>query len=245
MSYRSANESNPRHHHHHNHHHHRTHAKHCTHSKENHRASLNKALSEQSSNFGYKAQEKLYPGERVSNSGNSFDVSLILFKLVLIIMLYQNYTVIGIFRFTVSSCTNECKQTIFEGRIKENFTMNGDQTLVKNCAMNREILDDPLEISILNDKQTKANFTGKGLDIPMKPEKPLQNGKIKTRSNIEIFVSGKENHNKMSKSNTNRPHKNRKNLKRIVIVATTQETTFYSEESTLAAKPTLIRGEQI
>ena len=75
--------------------------------------------------------------------------------------------------------------------------------------------------------------------------KPLQNGKIKTRPNIEIFVSGKENRNKMSKSNTNKPNKNRKNLNKIVIVATSQETTFYSEESTLAAKPTVIRGEQI
>ena len=58
-------------------------------------------------------------------------------------------------------------------------------------------------------------------------------------------MSGKENRNKMSKSNTNKPNKNRKNLNKIVIVATTQETTFYSEESTLAAKPTVIRGEQI
>ena len=123
--------------------------------------------------------------------------------------------------------------------------MNCDQTLGKNGATNSEISDKPLEISALDDKQTKTNFTGKTLDIPKKPEKPLQNGKIKTRSNIEIFVPCKENHNKMSKSNTNRPNKNRKNLNKIVIVATTQETTFYSEESTLAGKPTLIRGEQI
>ena len=123
--------------------------------------------------------------------------------------------------------------------------MNCDQTLVKKGAMNREIPDNPLKISASHDKQTKTNSTGKGFDIPMKPEKPLQNGKIKTRPNIEIFVSGKENRNKMSKSNTNKPNKNRKNLNKIVIVATTQETTFYSEESTLAAKPTVIRGEQI
>ena len=123
--------------------------------------------------------------------------------------------------------------------------MNCDQKMVKNGAINREIPDKPLEISALNDKQTKTNSTGKGFDIPMKPEKPLQNGKIKTRPNIEIFVSGKENCNKLSKSNTNKPNKNRKNLNKIVIVATTQETTFYSEESTLAAKPTVIRGEQI
>ena len=152
---------------------------------------------------------------------------------------------IGIFLFTVSSCTNECKQRIFEASIKENSIMNCDQTMVKNCAMNREIPDHPLEILAINDKQTKTNFTAKSSDIPMKPEKQLQNGKIKTRSNIEIFVPCKENHNKMSKSNTNRTNKNRKNLNKIVIVATTQETTFYSEESTLAAKPTLIRGEQI
>ena len=123
--------------------------------------------------------------------------------------------------------------------------MNCEQTLIKNGAMKREIPDNPLEISASHDKQTKTNSTGKGFDIPMKPEKPLQNGKIKTRPNIEIFVSGKENRNKMSKSNTNKPNKNRKNLNKIVIVATTQETTFYSEESTLAAKPTVIRGEQI
>ena len=123
--------------------------------------------------------------------------------------------------------------------------MNCDQTLVKNGAMNREIPDNLLEISASHDKQTKTNSTGKGFDIPMKPEKPLPNGKIKTRPNIEIFVSGKENRNKMSKSNTNKPNKNRKNLNKIVIVATSQETTFYSEESTLAAKPTLTRGEQI
>ena len=79
----------------------------------------------------------------------------------------------------------------------------------------------------------------------MKPEKPLQNGKIKTRSNIEIFMLGNENGNKMSKSSTNKPNRNRRNMNKIVIVATTQETTFYSEESTLAAKPTVIRGEQI
>ena len=123
--------------------------------------------------------------------------------------------------------------------------MNCDQTLVKIGAMNREIPDNPLEISPIKDKQTKTNFTGKSSNVPMKPEKQLQNGKIKTRSNIEILVSGKENHNTTSKSNTNKPHKNRKGLTKIVIVATTQETTFYSEESTLAAKPTLIRGEQI
>ena len=152
---------------------------------------------------------------------------------------------IGIFRFTVSSCTDECKQRIFEDSIKENSIMNCDQTLVKNGAMNREIPDNLLEISASHDKQTKTNSTGKGFDIPMKQEKPLQNGKIKTRPNIEIFVSGKENRNKMSKSNTNKPNKNRKNLNKVVIVATTQETTFYSEESTLAAKPTVIRGEQI
>ena len=152
---------------------------------------------------------------------------------------------IGIFRFTVSSGTNECKQRIFEGRKKEDSIVNCEQTKVKNGTIDREILDNPLEILAFNDKQTKANFAGKGSDIPMKPEKSLQNGKIKTRSNIEIFVSGKENHNKMSKSNTNRPNKNRKNLNKIVIVATTQETTFYSEESTLAAKPTFIQGEQI
>ena len=123
--------------------------------------------------------------------------------------------------------------------------MNCDQTMVKNGAMNREIPDHPLEILAINDKQTKTNFTAKSSDIPMKPEKQLQNGKIKTRSNIEIFMSGKENRNKMSKSNTNKPNKNRRKLNKIVIVATTQETTFYSEESTLAAKPTIIRGEQI
>ena len=82
MCYHSANGSNPRHHHHHNYHHHRTHAKHCTHSKGNHRATLNKELSEHGSNFGCNAQEKLYPGERVSNTGNSFDISLILFRLL-------------------------------------------------------------------------------------------------------------------------------------------------------------------
>ena len=153
--------------------------------------------------------------------------------------------VIGIFLFTVSSCNNECKQRIYEDSIKENSIMNCDRTLVINGAMNREIPDNLLEISELNDKQTKTNFTAKSSDIPMKPEKQLQNGKIKTRSNIEIFVPCKENHNKMSKSNTNRPNKNRKNMNKIVIVATTQETTFYSEESTLAAKRTLIRGEQI
>ena len=152
---------------------------------------------------------------------------------------------IAIFRFTVSSCTKECKQRIFEASIKENSIMNCDQTIVKNGAMNIEIPDIPLEISTISDQQTKTNFTEKSLDIPMKPEKPLQNGKIKTRSNIEIYVSGKENRNKMSKSNTNKPNKNRRKLNKIVIVATTQETTFYSEESTLAAKPTIIRGEQI
>ena len=68
MCHRSANGSNHRHHH---HHHHRTHAKHCTHSKENHRATMKKELSRQDSNFGYNAQEKLRPGERVSNTGNS------------------------------------------------------------------------------------------------------------------------------------------------------------------------------
>ena len=86
---------------------------------------------------------------------------------------------INISRFTVSSCTNECKQRIFEDSIKENSIMNCDQKLVKNGAMNREIPDNLLEISALNDKQTKTNSTGKGFDIPMKPEKPLQNGKIK------------------------------------------------------------------
>ena len=69
MCHRSENGSNHRHHHHH--HHHRAHAKHCTHSKENHRATLKKKLSQQDSNFGYNAQEKLRPGERVSNTGNS------------------------------------------------------------------------------------------------------------------------------------------------------------------------------
>ena len=122
--------------------------------------------------------------------------------------------------------------------------MNCDQTLVKNGAMNREISDNPLEISAINDKQTETDITGKSLYIPRKQEKPLQNGKIKTRSNIEIFMSGKENRNKMSKSNTNKPNRNRRNMNKIVIVATTQETTFYSEESTLAAKPVLA-GEQI
>ena len=152
---------------------------------------------------------------------------------------------IGIFRFTVSSCTDECKQPIFEDSIKENSIMNCDQTLVENGAMNREIPDNPREITASHDKQPKTNSTGKGFDIPMKQEKPLQNGKVKTRSNIEIFMSGKENRNKMSKSNTNKPNRNRRNMNKIVIVATTQETTFYSEESTLAAKPTVIRGEQI
>ena len=151
---------------------------------------------------------------------------------------------IGIFRSTVSSSTNECKQRILETSIKENSIMNCDQTLVKNGAMNREIPDNPLEILPINDKQTETNITGKSLFIPMKQEKPLQNGKVKTRSNIEIFMSGKENRNKMSKSNTNKPNRNRRNMNKIVIVATTQETTFYSEESTLAAKP-VIPGEQI
>ena len=83
MCCRSANGSNPRHHHHHkHHHHHRTHAKHCTHSKENLRASLNKELSRKGSNFECNAQETLCPGERVSNTGNSFDISLIVFRLL-------------------------------------------------------------------------------------------------------------------------------------------------------------------
>ena len=122
--------------------------------------------------------------------------------------------------------------------------MNCDQTIVKNGSMNREIPDNPLEILPINDKETETNITGKSLFIPMKQEKPLQNGKVKTRSNIEIFMSGKENRNKMSKSNTNKLNRNRRNMNKIVIVATTQETTFYSEESTLAAKP-VIPGEQI
>ena len=83
--------------------------------------------------------------------------------------------VIGIFLFTVSSCNNECKQRIYEDSIKENSIMNCDRTLVINGAMNREIPDNLLEISELNDKQTKTNFIGKSLDIPMKPDKPLQN----------------------------------------------------------------------
>ena len=123
--------------------------------------------------------------------------------------------------------------------------MNCDQKLANNGAMYRVIPDNPLEISAINDKQTETNITVESLDIPMKPEKPLQNGKIKTRSNIEIFMLGNENGNKMSKSSTNKPNRNRRNMNKIVIVATTQETTFYSEESTLAAKPTVIRGEQI
>ena len=88
MCCRSANGSNPRHHHHHkHHHHHRTHAKHCTHSKENLRASLNKELSRKGSNFECNAQETLCPGERVSNTGNSFDISLIVFRLKIKILL--------------------------------------------------------------------------------------------------------------------------------------------------------------
>ena len=79
MCCRSANGSNPRHHHHHNH---RTHAKHCKHSKENHRASLSKELSQQGSNFECNAQETHCPGEIVSNTGNSFDISLIIFILL-------------------------------------------------------------------------------------------------------------------------------------------------------------------
>ena len=83
MCCRSANGSDPRYHHHHNHHHHhRTHAKHCKHSKENLRASLNKELSQQGSNFECNAQETLCPKEGVSNTGNSFDISLILFRLL-------------------------------------------------------------------------------------------------------------------------------------------------------------------
>ena len=85
MCCRSANGSNPRHHHHHhNHHHHRTHAKHCKHSKENLRASLNKELSQQGSNFECNAQETLCPKEGVSNTGNSFDISLIIFIEILL-----------------------------------------------------------------------------------------------------------------------------------------------------------------
>ena len=82
MCCRSANGSNPRHHH----HHHRTHAKHCKHSKENHRASLNKELSQQGSNFECNAQETLCPKEGVSNTGNSFDISLIIFRKIEILL---------------------------------------------------------------------------------------------------------------------------------------------------------------
>ena len=83
MCCRSANGSNPRHHH----HHHRTHAKHCKHSKENLRASLNKELSQQGSNFECNAQETLCPKGGVSNTGNSFDISLIIFRLKIEILL--------------------------------------------------------------------------------------------------------------------------------------------------------------
>ena len=80
MCCRSANVNNPRHHHHHSHHHHRAHEKHCKHSTENHKATLNKELSRQGSNFECNAQETHCPGEIASNTGNSFDISLIKFR---------------------------------------------------------------------------------------------------------------------------------------------------------------------